>query len=31
MCIGDGSMCSNKIELSIPNFEYESVDRIKNY
>lgn len=29
MCIGDGSMCSNKIELSIPNFEYESVDRIK--
>lgn len=29
MCIGDGSMCNGNVVLSIPDFECESVDRIK--
>lgn len=30
MCIGDGNMCNNGINMSIPDSEVESVSRIKN-
>ena len=30
MCIGDGNMCNNGINISIPDSEVESVSRIKN-
>ena len=30
MCIGDGNMCNRGINISIPNFENESVDRINS-
>lgn len=30
MCIGDGNLCNGGIIISIPNFEYESVERINS-
>ena len=30
MCIGDGNLCNGSINISIPNFEQESVNRIES-